>query len=131
MNKVILRGNLARDPEVKVLDLNGRSVTVANFTIAVSRFFKKANGERDKDTTFIACEAWDTGAETLGKYCVKGDPLLIEGSIKTENWEKDGQKMSRTKVRVSNFDRLYRAPAKAADAPEEPEISHVSEDEKF
>ena len=115
MNKVFLRGNLARNPEIKVLDINGKKVTVANFVLATTRFFKKANGERDKDTTFVPCEAWDTGAETIGKYVVKGDPILIEGSLKTENWEKDGQKMSRIKVRVSNFDRLYRCPKKEED----------------
>ena len=110
MNHVVLKGNLTRDPEIKVLDMNGRRVTVANFTIAVSRHFKKANGERDKDTTFIRCEAWDSGAETIGKYCAKGEPILVEGSLKVENWEKDGVKQSTTRVRVSNFELLYRAP---------------------
>lgn len=127
MNHVALKGNLARDPEVKVLNLNGKSVTVANFTIAVSRFFKKANGERDKDTTFIACEAWDTGAENLAKFFVKGDPILIEGSLKTDNWEKDGQKMSRVKVRVTNFDRLYRAPAREDGGYAEEDIPMATE----
>lgn len=135
MNLVCIKGNLTRDPEVKVLDLNGKKVSVANFTVAVSRFFKKANGERDKDTTFIACEAWDSGAENLGKYFVKGDPILIEGSIKVDNWEKDGQKMSRMKVRVNNFDRLYRAPARDDEDPTTPEDGHeimpVAKDEKF
>ena len=110
MNNVTLKGNLTRDPEIKVLDLNGRPVTVANFTIAVSRHFKRADGTKDKDTTFIPCEAWDTGAETIGKYVKKGDPLLVEGSVKVESWEKDNQKMSRMKIRVSNFELLYRAP---------------------
>jgi single-strand DNA-binding protein len=129
MNKVFLKGNVTRDPEVKILDINNKKVTVCNFTLAVSRFFKKANGERDKDTTFVACETWDSGAETLGKYVVKGDPILIEGSLKVENWEdKDGKKMSRTKVRVTNFDRLYRAPVREE---EETEVTHVSPDEQF
>jgi single-strand DNA-binding protein len=109
MNKIILKGNLARDPEIKVLELNGRKVTVANLVIATSRFFKRADGTKDKDTTFIPCEAWDTGAETIGKYVVKGDPLLIEGSLKVESWEKDGQKMSRMKVRIGSFERLYKS----------------------
>lgn len=112
MNRVFLKGNLARDPEIRVLEMGGKQVTVANFVLAVSRFFRKANGERDKDTVFVACEAWDTGAETIGKYVVKGDPILVEGSIKTDSWEKDGQKISRLKVRVNNFDRLFRAPAR-------------------
>lgn len=112
MNDVCLKGNLVRDPEVKeVTGYEGKTTHVANFTVAVSRYFKRANGEKDKDTTFIPCEAWDTGAETLGKYCHKGDPILVKGSIKMESWEnKDGDKRSRLKVRVSTFDRLYRAP---------------------
>jgi single-strand DNA-binding protein len=108
MNEVRLSGRLTRDPEIKVLDIGGHKVTVANFSLAVTRYFRKANGERDKDTTFVNCEAWDTGAETLGKYVTKGDPILVFGSLKTENWEKDGQKMSRMKVRVSNFERLFK-----------------------
>ena len=118
MNKIILKGNLARDPEIKVLELNGRKVTVANLTIATSRFFKRADGTKDKDTTFIPCEAWDTGAETIGKYVVKGDPILIEGSLKVENWEKDGQKMSRIKVRIGSFERLYRSSYKGEGEPD-------------
>ena len=113
MNSVILKGNVTRDPEIKVLNINGKSVTVCNFTLAVSRVFKKANGDKEQDTTFVSCECWDTGAETLGKYVAKGDPILIDGSLKTESWEdKDGKKISRLKVRVNNFDFLYRAPNK-------------------
>tara|TARA_R110000824_G_scaffold7728_2_gene34964 strand:+ start:7334 stop:7765 length:432 start_codon:yes stop_codon:yes gene_type:complete len=110
MNKVILRGNLVRKPEVKEIETGDRTTTVANFSIAVSRFFRKANGERDKDTVFIPCEAWDTGAVSIGNLLDKGDPVLIEGSLKSDSWEKDGQKLSRLKVRVSNFEKLYRAP---------------------
>lgn len=126
MNLVVLKGNLARDPEVREVETNGRKTKVANFTIAVSRFFTRANGDKDKDTTFIACEAWDTGAESIEKLLKKGDPVLVNGAIKVETWEtSDGQKRSRTKVRVSNFDKLYRAPkredtesAEATPAPE-------------
>ena len=110
MNKVILRGNLVRAPETREVETGGRTTTVANFSVAVSRFFRKANGERDKDTVYIACEAWDTGAVSIGNLLDKGDPVLIEGSLKSDSWEKDGQKLSRLKVRVSNFEKLYRAP---------------------
>lgn len=113
MNKVFLKGNLTRDPEVKLVTINDKQVKVTNFTIAVSRSFKKANGEKDQDTTFVNCEAWDSGADFISKYIVKGDPILVEGSLKLESWEKDGQKLSRIKVRVSNFEKLNRAPAKA------------------
>jgi len=113
MNLVVLRGNLVRDPEVRVVEgSGGRKTSVANFSIAVSRSFKKADGERQKETIFVDCEAWDTGAETLGKYVVKGDPILVRGSLKSDSWtdKESGNKRSRMKVRVEQFDRLYRAP---------------------
>lgn len=118
MNNVVLKGNLVRDPESREVEVSGRKTKVVNFTVAVSRFFKKANGERDKDTVFIPCEAWDTGAERIAQILKKGDPVLVEGSLKTESWEKDGQKHSRMKVRVSTFDKLNRSNNPAAAAEE-------------
>lgn len=106
MNKVILRGNLTRDPELRTVKTGDKTISVVNFTLAVSRYFKKNNGDKDQDTTFIACEAWDTGAETIAKYLYKGSPLLIEGSLKNESWEQDGQKRSRMKVRILQFEML-------------------------
>ena len=124
MNRVTLKGNLARDPEVKTIEVNDKSTTVANFTIAVSRFFKRSDGTKAKNTEFIACAAWDTGAESIGKLLSKGDPVLLEGSLKTESWEKDGQKFSRLKVRVSTFECLYRAPKKEGEFTEDtPEMA--------
>lgn len=106
MNVVILKGNLAQDPEIRVINSGTK---VANFTVAVSRFFKKRDGTKDKETIFVPCEAWDTGAETIGKYFAKGDPVLIEGSMKMDSWEKDGVKHSRMKIRVSNFEKLNKS----------------------
>lgn len=134
MNRIFLKGNLTRDPEVREVIVGGRPTTVANFTLAVSRFFKRANGERDKETTFVPCEAWDTGAESMSKILHKGDPVLLEGSLKNDAWEKDGQKFSRHKVRVSSFDKLYRAPKVEITAEDYEETSDEtvfeSEDEK-
>lgn len=114
MNKVFLRGNLVRNPETRTIKMsNDKETKVTNFTVAVSRVFQKSNGEKDKDVTYIMCEAWDTGAEAISKHFVKGDPILIEGSLKTESWEKDGQKRSIMKVRVASFERFstsYQAP---------------------
>ena len=124
MNLVVLKGNLVRDPEVKTVTTGGdRTTKVANLTIATTRFFKRANGEKDKDTTFIACEAWDTGADSMEKILHKGDPVLIKGSLKVESWEKDGVNHSRTKVRVSNFEKLYRSSFQSADVTQDPDTS--------
>lgn len=108
MNLVILKGNLARDPEVRTVNPNGRQTSVANFTIAVSREFTKQNGETDKVTTFVQCEAWDTGAEAIGESLKKGDLVMVEGSLRNDSWEKDGVKHSTMKLRINNFAKLNR-----------------------
>jgi single-strand DNA-binding protein len=128
MNLVVIKGNLVRDPEIRDVNVGGRTTKVVNFTVAVSRFFKKANGDRDKDTTFIPCEAWDTGAERIGLILKKGDPVLVEGSLKTESWEKDGQKHSRMKVRVANFDKLNRSTNPNAAAEDNSGTEEVTEE---
>jgi single-strand DNA-binding protein len=106
MNINILRGNLARDPEVRSVNTNGKSTSVVNFTVAVSREYTKANGEKDKITTFVPCEAWDSGAEIIGRSFKKGDLVLVEGSLRNDSWEKDGVKHNSLKVRVSNFSKI-------------------------
>lgn len=109
MNNVILMGRLAQDPETRYIDTQKGQVAVTNFTIAVSRHFKKAGGEKGEETSFIPCEAWDSGAETIQKYFSKGSPILLAGVLKQDSWEqKDGTKRSKIKVRVSNFEFLPR-----------------------
>ena len=124
-------GNLTRDPVIKVISNGGKKTTVANFTLARSRHFKKTNGDKSKETTFIDCEVWDTGAETIGKYVTKGDGLVIEGSLKNDQWEdKDGQMQYRMRIRVSSFDLLPKRSetskdAKSADVSDVPDVPSV------
>ena len=106
MNITILRGNLARDPELRVVNTGGKQTSVVNFTVAVSREYTKSDGERDKVTSFINCEAWDSGAEVISESFKKGDLVLIEGSLRNDSWEKDGVKHSTLKVRVNNFSKI-------------------------
>ena len=106
MNINILRGNLARDPDVRKVNTNGKSTSVVNFTIAVSREYTKSNGEKDKITTFVPFEAWDTGAEIIGASFQKGDLVMVEGSLRNDSWEKDGVKHNTLKVRVNNFSKI-------------------------
>jgi single-strand DNA-binding protein len=108
MNITLLRGNLARDPELRVVNTNGKQTSVVNFTVAVSRDYVKANGEKDKIASFINCEAWDTGAEMIAESFKKGDLVMIEGSLRNDSWEKDGVKHSSLKVRVNNFSKITR-----------------------
>ena len=102
MNLVILKGNLARDPELRMVG-GEKQTAVVNFTVAVSREFVRANGTQDKITSFISCEAWDSGAEAIADTLKKGDLVLVEGSLRNDSWEKDGVKHSTLKVRVNHF----------------------------
>lgn len=106
MNITLLKGNLARDPELRVVNTSGKQTSVVNFTVAVSREYTKNNGERDKITSFINCEAWDSGAEVIAESFKKGDLVMIEGSLRNDTWEKDGVKHSSLKVRVNNFSKI-------------------------
>lgn len=121
MNLVILRGNLARDPELRYVNPAGKETAVINFTVAVSREFTKNNGSRDKVTTFVNCEAWDTGAEAIAASFRKGDLVMIEGSLRNDSWEKDGVKRSTMKIRVNNFARIQKVASKNGTQSEDTE----------
>lgn len=119
MNIVMLRGNLARDPELRVINSGDKQTSVVNFTVATSREFTKANGTQDKITSFISCEAWDSGAEAIASSLKKGDPVMIEGSLRNDSWEKDGVKHSTLKVRVNNFAKITKSAKKTVSQTEE------------
>jgi len=95
-NKVIIAGNLTRDPELKFL-ANERAV--ANFSLAVNRYFMK-DGKREEETTFVDIEAWGKTAELVGQYLVKGRCALVEGRLKVDTWtdKTTDQKRNRMKV---------------------------------
>lgn len=115
MNIAILRGNLTRDPELRSIDNGKKSVSVVNFTVAVSREYTKASGEKDKITTFVNCEAWDSGADIIAESFKKGDLVMVEGSLRNDNWEKDGVKHSTLRVRVNNFSKITKLSSKTKD----------------
>lgn len=118
MNITLLKGNLVRDPELRTVSPNGKSTNVVNFTVAVNRDYIKANGEKDKITSFINCEAWDSGAEAIAGSLKKGDLVMIEGSLRNDSWEKDGQKHSSLKVRVSSFSPIAKITRTKSEQPE-------------
>ena len=104
----MLRGNLARDPELRTVSIGDKQTSVVNFTVATSREFTKANGTQDKVTSFIQCEAWDSGAEAIASSFKKGDLVMVEGSLRNDSWEKDGVKHSTVKIRVNNFGKIMK-----------------------
>ncbi|QYU70813.1 single-stranded DNA-binding protein [Leptolyngbya sp. 15MV] len=100
-NKVILLGNLTRDVELR--HLAGGSGAVANIGLAVNRRWRTPEGEPREEVTYVDCEAWGKQAETLSKYLSKGRPIFIEGRLKLDQWEKEGQKFSKLRVVIENF----------------------------
>ena len=98
-NRVILMGNLTRDPELKYLP-SGSSV--ANFGLAMNeRYTDRETGEQKETPCFVDIEAWGRQAEIANEYLQKGSPVFIEGSLKFDSWEADdGTKRSRLRVRV-------------------------------
>lgn len=94
MNKVIISGNLTKDAD---LTTTANGTSVARFTVAVSRRFKNADGERETD--FINCVAWRTTAENLCRYCHKGDKIAVVGAVQTRTFEaQDGTKRYVTEI---------------------------------
>lgn len=101
-NKVILMGNLTRDPEVKFLT---SGTAVANFGLAMNETYTdRQTGEKKESACFVDVEAWDRQAEVVGEYLKKGSPVFIEGALKYDSWEaEDGTKRNRLKVRLIRF----------------------------
>jgi single-strand DNA-binding protein len=123
MNMVALRGNLARDPELRKVGSGDKATSVVNFTVATSREFTRADGTKDKITSFIPCEAWDSGAENISQTFKKGDLVFVEGSIRNDSWEKDGVKHSTLKIRVNNFAKIPKLPRKNSSVSEEEAVA--------
>lgn len=100
-NKVLLMGNLTRDPELRATP---SGTAVCQFGLAVNRIYNNSNGERQEETTFVDIEAWGRQAETISKYVTKGNPLFVEGRLKLDSWEnKEGEKRSKMKVVLENM----------------------------
>ena len=107
MNNWIGLGRMVRDPEVRYTQ-TGKAV--AQFTIAINRPYKNAEGNYDAD--FINCVAWGKVGELIGNTVHKGQRLIVEGAIQVRSYEgKDGVKRTVTEINVSNFEYVEKAPA--------------------
>lgn len=96
-NKVILMGNLTRDPELRSTT-SGSSV--ASFALAITRNWNNAQGERQEETSFIDCEAWGRTGETIAKYVQKGRQLLVSGRLRQDTWQDKDTGKNRSTLRV-------------------------------
>jgi|ERR1035441_7744181 single-strand DNA-binding protein len=130
-NRVILAGNLTRDPELRYTP---KGVAIAKMGMAINRSWKTETGETKEEVTFVDVDAFGRQAEVIGQYMKKGRPLLVEGRLKLDQWEDKNthQKQSKLKVVLESFSfidsnrgdspapagaRPAAAPAAAAEAP--------------
>ena len=97
LNKVMLIGNVTRDPEIKYTP-KGSAVT--DLGIAVNRVFTPEGGERREETTFVDVTLWGRQAEIAGEYCKKGRSIYIEGRLQLDSWEDKASGQKRSKLRV-------------------------------
>lgn len=106
MNKVILIGNLTRDPEMRYLD---SGTAVATLGLAVNRRYTDRNGEKQEDTCFVNIDTWARLAEICNQYLKRGSRVLIEGDLRFRQWETDsGEKRSAHSVTAQSVQFLDR-----------------------
>lgn len=101
-NKVVLLGNLTRDPELRYTP---KGSAVARLGLAVNRSYRTDAGETMEEVTFIDIDAWGKQAELIAQYLRKGNPLFVEGRLKLDQWDdkNTGQKVSKLRVVLENF----------------------------
>jgi single-strand DNA-binding protein len=100
-NKILLMGNLTRDPQ---LSYTPSQTAVVDFGLAVNRRWTSRDGDKKEETCFVDCRAFGRTAENLNKYMSKGRPLFIEGRLTFDSWTaQDGTKRSKHRVTVENF----------------------------
>ena len=97
LNKVLIMGNLTRDPEVKYTP---KGTAVADISLAINRVYSTDQGERREETTYVDVELWGRQAEIAGEYLRKGRPVYIEGRLKLDTWDDKQTGQKRSKMRV-------------------------------
>ncbi|MGB9603141.1 MAG: single-stranded DNA-binding protein, partial [Limisphaerales bacterium] len=96
-NKVILMGNITRDPELRYTP---KGMAVTRITVAVNRRWRAETGELREEATFVDVDAYGQQAETLAKHLKKGNPILVEGRLRQHSWEDKQTNQKRSILRV-------------------------------
>ena len=96
LNKVLLMGNLTRDPELRVTP---KGTPICQFSLAINRQFKMESGESREEVIFVDIEAWGKQGETIAKYMTKGRPLYVEGRLRLDQWEDKNTKEKKSKMK--------------------------------
>ncbi len=106
LNKVLLIGNLTRDPELRYTP---SGTAVVNLRMAINRPFRDKSGENKQETCFMTVVAWDKQAEVCNQYLHKGSPLFVEGRLQSRSWDgQDGKKRTVVEVRAERVQFLGR-----------------------
>jgi len=117
-NKVMLMGNLTRDPEIRYTP---KGTAVAEIGLAINRYFSGESGEKREETTFVDVTLWGRTAEIAGEYLKKGRPVFIEGRLQLDTWEdkQSGQKRSKLRVVAEGMQLLGSRSGGGGGGPEE------------
>src|SRR5512137_2385991 len=118
-NRVILAGNLTRDPELRYTP---KGTAIARIGLAINRNYTTESGEKKEEVTFVDVEAWGRQAEVIAQYMKKGRPFLVEGRLKLDQWEDKNthQKQSKLKVVLESFSFIDSRAPDGGGAPAEP-----------
>lgn len=127
LNKVLILGNVTRDPELRAMPNGGN---VASLGIATNRTWKDKAGQKQQEAEFHNVVAFGKLADIIGQYAKKGALLLIEGRLKTQSWEKDGIKRYKTEIIAENM-QLGPRPSGAQASPEKPEYNGEASPEEL
>jgi single-strand DNA-binding protein len=106
MNRCEFMGRFTDTPELKKFKKDDKESQVLNYSLAINRTFKKANGDKGQSTIYLNFETWDSAAGVIAKYFKKGDPILVFAEAKPEKWEKDGVTHYGVKFRTTGFEFL-------------------------
>jgi single-strand DNA-binding protein len=131
LNRVLLIGNLTRDPELRYIP-SGQGVTT--FTVAVNRTYLATTGEKKEEVSFIRVVVWGKKAEVCHQYLRKGSPVFVEGRLQSRSWEaQDGTKRSTIEVNAQSVQFLGRASDRREEssAPENPDPAEAIIDDSF
>lgn len=131
-NKVLMMGNLTKDPELRYTP---QGTAVVNLRLAVNRKFRDRNTQELKEEVcFVTAVVWDKQAETCNQYLHKGSPIFVEGRLQSRSWEDNaGQKRNVIEVRAERVQFLGSAPAKTTSEPpvEKPSTDEASSEETW
>lgn len=135
LNKVMLIGNLTKDPEKRMTNSQQEVSTVS---MAVNERFKDKNGQYQEKTEFVNLVFWRRQSEILNQYCKKGSSLFVEGKLQTQSWDDpNGQKRYKTEIVVSNFQMLGSGKGQQNNstqyeqAPQNPTPEYIPEEPPF